>query len=543
MATTQIGSVSMRYGNADNIDNNLNYLFDKELVLEVTTTSEDSSTKYSYKLYQIVDEKDEKNQIIKRKLEIPLSSNVIEYLNTNKENFIKGSSSEFDAEQNVFTIGTSTTFEEKEKENQFVITSYFPINPETLDVIDNTGSKILSLKNISPSSNTVIDETTTTKLNTNNYNVGIDQYGRIVSMEKRENGPQSLDEATNFSALKMKIKEVDITEGTIHIGPKEIKETDYDFPIIYKINIWSEDDLNILQSIQIHSVSTTQDTNLISYNINTFGYIYFYTPYLNPDAGNNGFNINKKIGVRTFNNKQELITISYIYPEGLYQYNYINDQLLISKLDIKNINNGYSYNHQYPAEVLDTLDHKLIFFNNDSKISDYTEVNAVDIISNKYNFALKKVLSKTETTVPALISDIWLNSQSLYNLKIHYSILIKFYKSDGNILKHISQVGDISLGCDTYDIINNKINNNIFGIKKDIFKSNNFIGENTPNISLSKNADYVLTISYQEPAILTDTDTWDTAEIIFSGTIEGLNETRFIPVLENRFDKYGVQYV
>ena len=535
----------MRYGNSTNIDQNLNYLFDKELVLEITTEEENNETKYSYKLYQIVDEKDSKDQIIKKKLEIPLSSNVIEYLNANKENFIKGSNSEFDAGQNVFTIGTSTTFEEREKENQFIITSYFHIDPETLDVIGNTGNKILSLKNISPSSNTVIDETTTTKLNANNYNVGIDKYGRIVSMEKRENGPQSLDEATNFSALKMKIKEVNITAGTLHIGPEEISETDYDFPIIYKINIWSEDDLNTLQSIQIHSVSTTQDTNLISYNINTFGYIYFYTPYVNPNAGNNGFNINKKINIIIKDQENKSHVISYIYPEGLYQYNYINDQLLVSKLDIKNINNGYSYHHQYPAEVLDTLDHKLIFFNNESKINDYTEINAVDIISNKYNFAVKQVLSKTDIDAPNLISEIWLNSQSLYNLKIHYSILIKFYKRDGNILKHTSQVGDISLGCDTYDIIGNDIKNNIFGIKTDIFKSNNFIGEEIPNISLSNFADYILTISYEEPAILEDTDSWDTAEIIFSGTIEGLNETRFIPVSvsNNNPDKYGVQYV
>ena len=82
MATTQIGSVSMRYGNADNIDNNLNYLFDKELILEVNTSEINNETKYSYKLYQIVDEKDSEDQIKKKKLEIPLSSNVIEYCPT-----------------------------------------------------------------------------------------------------------------------------------------------------------------------------------------------------------------------------------------------------------------------------------------------------------------------------------------------------------------------------------------------------------------------------------------------------------------------------
>ena len=50
--TTQIGSVSMRYGNSTNINNNLNYLFDKELILEVNTSEENNET--TYKLYQIL---------------------------------------------------------------------------------------------------------------------------------------------------------------------------------------------------------------------------------------------------------------------------------------------------------------------------------------------------------------------------------------------------------------------------------------------------------------------------------------------------------
>ena len=58
----------MRYGNSTNIDQNLNSLFDKELILEVNTSEENNET--TYKLYQIVDEKDSEEQIVKKKLEI-----------------------------------------------------------------------------------------------------------------------------------------------------------------------------------------------------------------------------------------------------------------------------------------------------------------------------------------------------------------------------------------------------------------------------------------------------------------------------------------
>ena len=524
--TTQIGSVSMRYGNADNIDNNLNYLFDKELVLEVTTTSEDSSTKYSYKLYQIVDEKDSEDQIKKKKLEIPLSSNVIEYLNTNKENFIKGSSSEFDAEQNVFTIGTSTTFEEKEKENQFVITSYFPINSETLDVIDNTGSKILSLKNISPSSNTVIDETITTKLNANNYNVGIDQYGRIVSMEKRENCPQSLNEATNFSAIKMQVRKMEI-KPQIYIGPYPIcSKKDYNFGTIYIIPLETEANLTKLQEVKIQSCWINENSNYTNaYNVNNYGFIYFDTSKLN-------ININKKIKISDKYSTPNPSNVKYITPNGLYQYFYINQQLFVIKIDIDKDKNNFYYTNNKEFEKnnilsLNNKTHDTLYL---SQISENNpEITKINIASNTANFALKNIINSSSTLedYPDISTTIGLKYNSLFNLELNYSILIRYIK-DGACSNTSSQIGKMLFAIDTYNI-QEDINNNILGKKTDIFKSDNFVGENIPMLELTeKKPNYCkLKIFFKDLNLLNDKTNWDQIEIIFSGNINGLNETRF----------------
>lgn len=514
----------MRYGNSTNIDQNLNYLFDKELVLEITTEEENNKT--TYKLYQIVDEKDSKDQIIKKKLEIPLSSNVIEYLNTNKENFIKGSKSDFDAKQNVFTIGTSTTFEEKEKENQFIITSYFHIDPETLDVIDNTGNKILSLKNISPSSNTVIDQTTTTKLNANNYNVGIDKYGRIVSMEKRENGPQSLDEATNFSAIKMQVRKMEI-KPQIYIGPYPIcSKKDYNFGTIYIIPLETEADLTKLEEVKIQSCWVNENSNYTNaYNVNSYGFIYFDTNKLN-------INITKKIKISDKYSTPNPSNIKYITPDGLYQYFYINQQLFVIKIDIDKDKNNFYYTNKKEFEKKNILS-----LNNEtydtlylSQISENNpEITKINLASNKANFAIKNIItaSSTSENYPDISTSIGLEYNSLFNLQLNYSILIRYIK-DGNCLNTSSQIGQMLFAIDTCNIQEDS-NDNILGIKTDIFKSNNFIGENIPILSLTKEKlKYcILKISFKDENILDEKGNWDQIEIIFSGNINGLNETRF----------------
>ena len=286
MPTTQIGSVSMRYGSAANINQYQNNLYDKELVLEVNTIEKEANSgeyEYTYK----------------------------------NGAFIKGTS--LDYSEGVCT--TETEFE-KDKES-FTINNYFPINEDALAVESGNSNFILTLKTMSPSGS---EEDKV--IQCCDFNVTVDKYGRVKNIEaKPDSSIKNLDDAVKTSAQRARWSQLELTKN-LEIGPTS--KSDFNYANTYNFIINNNNVVDSAEEIFINFYALEDTENNNYYYLNENGYLYFDTQTATEPI--TSFLKTTAYKRNDSENIQDTTTV-VIVPDGLFQYKCTEAGLILTKMD------------------------------------------------------------------------------------------------------------------------------------------------------------------------------------------------------------------
>lgn len=510
MPTTQIGSVSMRYGSAANINQYQNNLYDKELVLEVNTIEKEANSgeyEYTYKLYQIVAENG-----VNTKLEIPLSSNLIDYLNKNGA-FIKGTS--LDYSEGVFTTETKV---EKDKES-FTINNYFPINEDALAVESGNSNFILTLKTMSPSGS---EEDKV--IQCCDFNVTVDKYGRVKNIEaKPDSSIKNLDDAVKTSAQRARWSQLELTKN-LEIGPTS--KSDFNYANTYNFIINNNNVVDSAEEIFINFYALEDTENNNYYYLNENGYLYFDTQTATEPI--TSFLKTTAYKRNDSENIQDTTTV-VIVPDGLFQYKCTEAGLILTKMDSRDsISTDSVY---YGQNDVSAIKGNVDIWNVKNKGHEYQSPIYSDkkhfVGSSKYEFLKGANILKEDIVNDSISVNLDLRP-GIYNMQVNYNIKIDFVKSS-KIAETSVCTGTLKKGISVSEDRKTALS---LGETNDSFCSTNYEG-NIPVTSMvvTQMGNMGTTIQgvfaeiYCQLAWLKETRIdFDSVDVLFSGTIEMLSE-------------------
>lgn len=539
MPTTQIGSVSMRYGSAANINQYQNNLYDKELVLEVNTIEKEANSgeyEYTYKLYQIVTENG-----VNTKLEIPLSSNLIDYLNKNGA-FIKGTDSNYS--EGLFTTKT----EVKQENESFVVKNYFPIDQDTLegDPYNNGSDFILTLQTISPSGSKE-DKV----IQCCDFYVTVDKYGRVKTIEAKPNSSiKDLDDATLYSAQKRLWKTIDLSDSSSDlvtsdlftsfsnnrkgflIGPKSFYDRKFENCVNFNIN--TEEDLAALYKhpIVIMSSCTEDENGNILDVVNSEGYIFFsdiwskrgtYRPltiFLCSASAE------RDVERYPLTNDTDIVDVDII-PSGLYKYQFISDQWhVVATIQKINCKTPYSdldrpkQEAHYKGKISDTS-HSGEWF---GSTNFFAENKDIFVGTQKYEFLEQKSINKANlSSVDDLFTSLDLRP-GIFNIQNNYTIYIEFIKS--NVTKELCVcTGILKTGVATINT-----GKELLASKNEFFASDNFLSTQPVEALYEDNTIKLICDNSWLKSTDIGSKEFDSITITFSGVINVTNE--FVPGIQ-----------
>lgn len=521
MPTTQIGSVSMRYGSAANINQYQNNLYDKELVLEVNTIEKEANSgeyEYTYKLYQIVAENG-----VNTKLEIPLSSNLIDYLNKNGA-FIKGTDSNYS--EGLFTTKT----EVKQENESFVVKNYFPIDQDTLegDPYNNGSDFILTLQTISPSGSKE-DKV----IQCCDFYVTVDKYGRVKTIEAKPNSSiKDLDDAVKTSAQRSRFSQLELIKN-LKIGPTSKSDVDYANTYCFHIN--NNNTINEAETLSINFYKLTDSLDK-NYYLNENGYLYFDT-----QAASEPITSFLKIEACKYD-ENEVLSKTYtvvIVPDGLFQYKCTETGLALIKLDSKDTLDIDSLYYSKTNLSKIKSDGKIwnVKNNGHSYPSPVSSSEKIFIGSNKYEFLEGETISKADIENTSVFTRLDVRP-GIYNMQVDYNIKIDLKKNNSIVQTKIC-TGTLRKGFWLSKDLNSF---DMFGETNDFFSSDNFeatfpvhcmgtsivkdVIEEGSHIPTMKNYFFVDIFCDIDWLKEIDTD-FDSIDVVFGGTIGMLSEMIF----------------